>query len=137
MNKAISNQALIDHGKKVVRTRGCFACHDINGMENEGRIAPELSFFGRKMTSELEYGDSHIPHTWEAWARTKLKKPDSFRTERVLDKMPNFGLAPDEIDALVVLLKGFNGTKIPEQYRKNLSEKEQILENGPSAYYKI
>ena len=56
------------------------------------RIAPELSAFGRKMTSELEYGDSHIPHTWEAWARTKLKKPDSFRTERVLDKMPNFGL---------------------------------------------
>ena len=106
-------------------------------MENEGRIAPELSFFGRKMTSELEYGDSHIPHTWEAWARTKLKKPDSFRTERVLDKMPNFGLKPDEIDALVVLLKGFNGTKIPEQYRKNLTEKEQILETGPSAYYKI
>ena len=130
IEKAIANQALIDHGEKVVRTRGCFACHDINGMENEGRIAPELSFFGRKMTSELEYGDAHIPHTWEAWARTKLKKPDSFRTERVLDKMPNFGLKPDEIDALVVLLKGFNGTKIPEQYRKNLTEKEQILETG-------
>ena len=44
------------------------------------------------MTSELEYGDAHIPHTWEAWARTKLKKPDSFRTERVLDRMPNFEL---------------------------------------------
>ncbi len=130
IKKAITNQALIDHGKKVVRTRGCYACHDINGMEKEGRIGPELSAFGRKMTSELEYGDSHIPHTWEAWARTKLKKPDSFRTERVLDKMPNFGLAPDEIDALVVMLKGFNGTKIPENYRKVLSEKEQILETG-------
>ncbi|MDG1843483.1 MAG: c-type cytochrome [Nitrospinaceae bacterium] len=130
IDKAINNQALIDHGKNVVRTRGCYACHDINGMESEGRIAPELSSFGRKMTSELEYGDAHIPHTWEAWARTKLKKPDSFRTERVLDKMPNFGLAPDEIDALVVLLKGFNGTKIPQGYRKNLTEKERILETG-------
>jgi len=130
IEKSLSNQLLIDHGKKVVRNRGCFACHDINGMEKEGRIAPELSAFGRKMISELEFGDAHIPHTWESWARTKLRKPDSFRTERVLDRMPNFQLKDDEIDALVVLLKGFNGTKIPERYRKNLSEKEQILETG-------
>ncbi|MBT5633658.1 MAG: c-type cytochrome, partial [Nitrospina sp.] len=91
---------------------------------------PELSSFGRKMIAELEFGDSHISHTWEAWARTKLKKPDSFRTERVLDKMPNFHLAEDEIEALVVLLKGFNGTKVPEKYRKILSEKEQVIETG-------
>ena len=130
IERSLGNQLLIDHGKTVVRRRGCFACHDINGMEKEGRIAPELSAFGRKMISELEFGDSHIPHTWEAWARKKLKKPDSFRTERVLDRMPNFGLKEDEIDALVVMLKGFNGTKIPERYRKNLSEKEQTLETG-------
>ena len=118
---------MIDHGEKVVRNRGCFACHDINGMEKEGRIAPELSAFGRKMISELEFGDAHIPHTWESWVRTKLRKPDSFRTERVLDRMPNFQLKDDEIDALVVLLKGFNGTKIPERYRKNLLEAAKIL----------
>ena len=130
IEKAINNPELIAHGETVVRRRGCFACHDINGMENEGRIAPELSAFGRKLILELEFGDSHIPHTWESWARTKLHKPDSFRTERVLDKMPNFHLSDDEIDALVVLLRGFNGTKVPEQYRKILSEKEQILEKG-------
>jgi mono/diheme cytochrome c family protein len=121
---------LIKHGEVVVRRRGCFACHDIKGMEKEGRIAPELSSFGRKMIAELEFGDSHIPHTWEAWARTKLKKPDTFKTERVLDKMPNFHLEPDEINALVVLLKGFNGSKIPDRYRKILTEKEQIIETG-------
>ncbi|MZG31243.1 MAG: c-type cytochrome [Nitrospinae bacterium] len=121
---------VIKHGETVVRRRGCFACHDIKGMEKEGRIAPELSAFGRKMLMELEFGDSHIPHTWESWAKTKLKKPDTFRTERVLDKMPNFHLAPDEIDALVVLLKGFNGTKVPNKYRKILSEKEKIIETG-------
>ncbi|MBT6594668.1 MAG: c-type cytochrome [Nitrospina sp.] len=126
----LKDPELIEYGKTVVRRRGCFACHDIKGMESEGRIAPELSSFGRKMTVELEFGDSHIPHTWESWVKTKLKKPDSFRTERVLDKMPNFHLAPDEIDALVVLLRGFNGTRVPEQYRKILSEKEQTLETG-------
>ncbi len=121
---------LIKDGEVIVRRRGCFACHDIKGMEKEGRIAPELSTFGRKMTVELEFGDSHIPHTWESWVKTKLKKPDSFKTERVLDKMPNFDLTPDEIDALAVLLKGFNGTHVPEQYRKIPTLKEQTLETG-------
>ncbi len=126
----LKDPELIERGKTVVRRRGCFACHDIRGMESEGRIAPELSSFGRKMIVELEFGDSHIPHTWDSWVRTKLKKPDSFKTERVLDKMPNFHLAPDEIDALVVLLKGFNGTKVPEQYSRILSDKEQTIETG-------
>jgi cytochrome c2 len=126
----LQDPALIKHGETIVRRRGCFACHDIKGMEKEGRIAPELSSFGRKMVVELEFGDSHIPHTWESWVKTKLKKPNSFRTERVLDKMPNFHLAPDEIDALVVLLKGFNGSNIPPNYRRILTDKEQTIEAG-------
>ena len=126
----LRDPALIKHGETVVRRRGCFACHDIKGMEKEGRIAPELSAFGRKMIAELEFGDSHIPHTWEAWAGQKLKKPDTFRTERVLDKMPNFHLSQDDIDALLVLLKGFNGSKIPSKFRKILSEKEKTIETG-------
>jgi cytochrome c553 len=44
--------------------------------------------------------------------------------------MPNFHLAPEEIDALVVLLKGFNGTKVPPNYRKILTDKEQTIETG-------
>ncbi|KMP12495.1 octahem cytochrome c [Candidatus Nitromaritima sp. SCGC AAA799-A02] len=130
IDDTISNPDLIAYGEKVVRRRGCFACHDINGMEKEGRIAPELSSFGRKLILELEFGDAHVPHTWESWVRTKLRKPNSFRTERVLDKMPNFHLSDDEIDALVVLLRGFNGTKVPVRYRKILSEKERVLEKG-------
>jgi len=126
----VNHPKMIAYGEKVIRRRGCFACHDIKGMEKEGRIAPELSSFGRKLILELEFGDSHIPHTWESWVRAKLKKPDSFRTERVLDKMPNFHLSDEEIDALVVLLKGFNGTKVPEKYRKILTEKEKTLETG-------
>ena len=130
IEKRVMDPRMVEYGETVVRRRGCFACHDIKGMEKEGRIAPELSSFGRKQVVELEFGDSHVPHTWDSWARTKLKKPDSFRTERVLDKMPNFHLKPDEIDALVVLLRGFNGTQIPERYRKVLNEREKNLEAG-------
>ncbi|PIQ95848.1 MAG: cytochrome C [Nitrospinae bacterium CG11_big_fil_rev_8_21_14_0_20_56_8] len=127
---ALQDPKLVGEGEWVVRRRGCFACHDINGMENEGRIAPELSSFGRKQVLVLEFGDAHVPHTWENWVRTKLKNPSTYRTERVLDKMPDFYLSEDEIDALVVLLKGFNGTQVPEEYRKIPSPKDIILEKG-------
>lgn len=130
VDKMIADPDTIAYGQKLVRSLGCFACHDIKGMEKEGRIAPELSAFGMKQVRELEFGDTHIPHTWDSWTRTKLKNPDSYRTERILDKMPNFDLADDEIDALVVLLKGLNGMKIPVQYRYTLSEKEETLEKG-------
>ncbi len=130
IEERVTHPKMVKYGESVVRKRGCFACHDIKGMEEEGRIAPELSAFGRKLILELEFGDAHIAHTWESWVRKKLKKPDSFKTERVLDKMPNFHLAEDEIDALVVLLKGFNGTNVPAKFRKILTDKEQILETG-------
>jgi mono/diheme cytochrome c family protein len=130
VEEQLNNPELVKLGETLVRRRGCFACHEIKGMEKEGRIAPELTAFGAKQVRELEFGDSHIPHTWESWARTKLKNPNAYRTERILDKMPNFELEPDEVEALLVLLKGFNGINIPEQYRKNYSEKELILEKG-------
>jgi cytochrome c2 len=126
----IRSKEFIAHGEKVVRRRGCFACHDIKGMEKEGRIAPELSSFGGKQTWELEFGDTHIPHTWESWASTKLRKPNSFRTERVLDKMPNFGLSEAEINSLLVLLKGWNGLNIPENYKHHLTSNQKAIETG-------
>jgi mono/diheme cytochrome c family protein len=130
VEEQLNNPELVKLGETLVRRRGCFACHDIKGMEKEGRIAPELTAFGNKQVRELEFGDSHIPHTWESWTRTKLKNPDAYRTERILDKMPNFELDPDEVEALLVLLKGFNGIKIPPQYQKNYSEKELTIEKG-------
>ncbi|GEM_PF-428937 len=130
IEQRIRAKEFIAYGETVVRRRGCFACHEIKGMEKEGRIAPELSSFGGKQTWELEFGDTHIPHTWKSWAATKLKKPDSFRTERVLDKMPNFGLNDKEIHSLLVLLKGWSGLNIPEKYKRHLSPKAKALETG-------
>ena len=125
----IQSLELIALGEKTIRRRGCFACHEINGMEKEGRIAPELTTFGNKRLLELEFGDSHIEKNWESWARTKLKTPAAFKTERVLDKMPNFGLAEEEIDALVVFLKSLNGARIPDKL-KHHSERTDRLEEG-------
>ncbi len=130
IDKMVASKKLIEYGESLVRRRGCFACHDIKGMEKEGRIAPELSSFGNKQVLTLEFGDSHVARTWESWVYNKLKKPTTYRTERILDKMPNFHLADDEIQALMVLLKGLNGIKIPHEYKRNYSKNEKIIERG-------
>ncbi len=121
----------IAEGEVIVRRRGCFACHDIHGMEKEGRIAPELSSFGVKQTRGLEFGDNtHIPHNWESWTHTKLQNPSAFRTDRVLDKMPNFHLSEEEIESLMVMLKGFNGANIPQRYQRAYTQDELTIERG-------
>ena len=129
LEERIKSPELISYGEKIIKRRGCFACHEIKGMENEGRIAPELTTFGVKRLLELEFGDSRIDKNWESWTRTKLKDPTAFRTERVLDKMPNFNLIKDEINALVVFLKSLNGTRVPKEY-KHSSERTNYLEEG-------
>lgn len=130
IERRLKDPARVELGEKLVRNRGCFACHSIPGMEKEGRIAPELSAFGSKQVRELEFADTHIPHTWESWTYTKLKNPSAYRTDRILDKMPDFNLAEDEIDALMVLLRGLNGLFIPERYKKNYSKDELTIERG-------
>ncbi|MGR3179252.1 MAG: c-type cytochrome [Candidatus Anammoxibacter sp.] len=129
LEERIKSPGLIAYGEKVIKRRGCFACHEINGMENEGRIAPDLTTFGVKRLLELEFGDSRIDKTWESWTRTKLKDPASFTTERVLDKMANFGFTDEEINPLVVFLKSLNGSRVPKEY-KHFSERTNYLEEG-------
>lgn len=129
LEEKIKSPELIAYGEKTIRRRGCFACHEINGMEKEGRIAPELTTFGVKRLLELEFGDSTIDKHWESWARTKLKNPTAFRTERVLDKMPNFGLSDEEINSLTVFLKSLNGMRVPKEYI-HFPERTKYLEEG-------
>jgi len=46
---------LKDEGKKWIRHYGCAACHEIAGMEDEGRIGTELTFEGSKPIERLDF----------------------------------------------------------------------------------
>jgi len=46
---------LNDEGKKWVRHFGCSGCHEIAGMEDEGRIGTELTFEGSKPIERLDF----------------------------------------------------------------------------------
>jgi mono/diheme cytochrome c family protein len=46
---------LKEEGKKWIRHYGCAGCHEISGMEEEGRIGTELTFEGSKPIERLDF----------------------------------------------------------------------------------
>jgi len=51
----MEDPSLKEEGKKWVRHFGCSGCHEIAGMEDEGRIGTELTFEGSKPIERLDF----------------------------------------------------------------------------------
>jgi cytochrome c551/c552 len=51
----MDDPSLKEEGKKWVRQFGCAGCHEIAGMEDEGRIGTELTFEGSKPIERLDF----------------------------------------------------------------------------------
>jgi cytochrome c2 len=51
----MDDPSLKEEGKKWVRFYGCGGCHEISGMEDEGRIGTELTFEGSKPIERLDF----------------------------------------------------------------------------------
>ena len=51
----MDDPALKEEGKKWVRFYGCGGCHEISGMEDEGRIGTELTYEGSKPIERLDF----------------------------------------------------------------------------------
>ncbi len=43
-------------GRRTLRKRGCFGCHEVPGLEDAQPIGPPLTGWGRKQTSLLDFG---------------------------------------------------------------------------------
>lgn len=120
---AVSNsigEADVDEGKKLVRTYGCFGCHEIPGFENESKVGADLGEFGAKMYDELDFGDTtDIEHSWHDWTIGKITNPRRYQTRRIVSRMPVFKTLQDNNEsakAIAVLLKSFQPEKYPLNY---------------------
>jgi cytochrome c551/c552 len=51
----MDDSTLKEEGKKWIRHYGCAGCHEISGMEDEGRIGTELTFEGSKPIERLDF----------------------------------------------------------------------------------
>ena len=75
-------------GEKLVRTYGCFGCHNIPGFENESKVGADLGEFGAKTADELDFGDTtDIEHSWHGWTIGKVTNPRRYQTRP--DCLPN------------------------------------------------
>jgi mono/diheme cytochrome c family protein len=73
---------------RIVREVNCLTCHKING--RGGDLAPDLSYEGSRANA--------------AWLRKYLKEPYTLRPTLV-ERMPKFHLADEEIDTIVNYMK--------------------------------
>ncbi|MBI4418732.1 MAG: c-type cytochrome [Ignavibacteriales bacterium] len=112
----VENAMKIRRGDALIRGYGCAGCHEIKGMEREGKVSVNLSDFGRKKVEQMDFGNIHelprnseidfqqnadgtiaVKHTWSGWVYGKLKNARLYATERIVQKMPVFSFNDEEI----------------------------------------
>ncbi|MGH9579749.1 MAG: c-type cytochrome, partial [Terriglobales bacterium] len=128
---------LKESGKFWVKHYGCAGCHEIAGLEDEGRIGTELTVEGSKPIERLDFAllthpakegkDPFTEKTGEPWYshkgffEKKLAKPNVFDQGKVRSatealRMPDPHLTPEQIRALVTFLLGSQETSLPPAY---------------------
>ena len=124
----------VAEGETLVRTYGCFGCHEISGFENESKVGADLGEFGAKLADELDFGDTvDIEHSWTGWTIGKVTDPRRYQTRRIASRMPVFQQIKNNEEnakALAVLLKSFQPEKYPLSYIHNRSEKLDRIDAG-------
>ena len=154
----ITDAATIKKGEGIVKTYGCFGCHEIKGLEKEAKVSVALNTFGKKTPGELFYGnvdgetlghfrsefkkeglalgevEQHAIHEnqdWYTWVVGKMKNSRIFATERIPSRMPNFQMSDQETFAMTVFLRSQTGAYVPVGYGDPSKEPtQQALDKG-------
>ncbi len=128
-------EKLLYSGEGLIRRYGCFGCHDIAGFENAQKIGVDLSTWGSKMVTRLDFGYVDIPHTRQAWLEQKLAEPRSYdrgkvRTPGEKLRMPQFGFTPEDSQHIVRTVLGLVRDEFPMDGVKTLSAAEAVAEEA-------
>lgn len=134
----LAEEGADEKGKKLIAYYGCFGCHEIEGFDTTPRVAVDLTEFGSKPPSKLDFGD--VPEfvadthaqTWENWTRRKLHEPRVYRYERAATRMAQYDLTQAEQDALIIFLKGQNDVtkQWPAAVKHNLTAEKAAVQRG-------
>ena len=86
-----------DQGMQLITSKGCIACHTINGTSAQGTIGPNLTHLASRTT----IAGSTLPNTTEG-LHTWLQNPPAVKPGSL---MPNLNLSDDEIRLLTAYLQ--------------------------------
>ena len=130
-----------EKGLAWVKHYGCAGCHEIGGLEEEGRIGTELTKEGSQPIERLDFALLTHDAKKEGWYNHKgffehkLQDPavyDQGKVKTALEKlrMPNFRLKPDEITAVTTFLLGSVDSTLPPHYFYNPEDQRRDIREG-------
>jgi cytochrome c551/c552 len=135
-----SGMDAINLGKKLVRDKGCRACHVVNG--RGGTIGPDLTNVGDKAPEQYDFTRLSGQQTSFAWHVAHFKEPRALIADTV---MPNFHLSSREAQALAMLVLSWRRESVPAEYvpgapradAQTAEEKhaEEEMRTGPGAWF--
>jgi cytochrome c551/c552 len=141
-------------GLALVKNFGCAGCHEIAGLEDEGRIGTELTTEGSKPIERLDFalltedakrgvlpdGKTKSPRdSWydqKGFFEQKLANPAIYDQGKIkenpLDKlrMPKPNVTPDDITALVTFLLGSVDQQLPPEYTYKPGDQRKDIQEG-------
>src|SRR5271157_660989 len=93
-------------GRRLFAEKGCSSCHVIKGVAPQTDFGPDLASLGSKNASQLEFGNSKITRTPVAYIEAKITDPVAVN---VAARMPQYSLAPGDLDALTTAILSMTG----------------------------
>jgi cytochrome c2 len=130
-------------GRRTIRRRGCFGCHDIAGMDDALPIGPALSDWGRKPISQLAFEQVDAMANGagqggrEGFLCQKLRAPRSFDYRKTQNKgyleqltMGHFTLTDAEREAIITFILGLVAEPPAEKYVFHPDRRQQAIVQG-------
>jgi cbb3-type cytochrome oxidase cytochrome c subunit len=96
----------IQLGTRLFQEKGCSSCHLITGIKTQQDFGPDLSAEGAKTVSQLDFGDSKIPHTLISFLEAKISDPVSVNSNA---RMPQYHFKEGDLQALTTAALGMKG----------------------------
>ena len=140
-------------GKGLIQHYGCAGCHEISGMEDEGRIGTELTNEGSKPIERLDFalytedaklgilpdGKKSLRGPWydlKGFFENKLTDPAAFDHGKYkpdpMDRlrMPKPNVTKEDIDALTTFLLGSTDPSLPQEYMYKPADQRAAIQKG-------
>jgi mono/diheme cytochrome c family protein len=103
-----------EKGLGLMKKYNCTGCHELGDIKKGEEMGPELTAVGSKNLYEIDFGETHIPHTLPAYLFTKVRHPRAFSASM---KMPDYQFSDDDARAIAVALLGNTNENIPVQLK--------------------
>jgi mono/diheme cytochrome c family protein len=139
-DKETKGTPLINQAKQLVTTKGCRACHVVNG--RGGTVGPDLTQEGKKSPEQFNYERIKGFSSEFTWQMAHLKNPKELVAGSV---MPNFNFTSTDAQALAMLVMSWKKEPLPIEYipghnfrdiaSKEETEKEERMSKGPGAFF--